>query len=255
MRIEKIRCEIKNPNPGRDAGVWVFLQYRPQHCPEISVQLVGAFLHAALNPPEHHFHETARDVVHQKIPGDGGLEARVLIDKLIGDQGVEAVLKIAEEELVALAGQKLQYVIVILLKVLEQMAEHGVGPVGVGVEAVGVARIGGGADNVAEEGFTQGPQQIVLGLEVGVEGGSAHVGGVDDLLHRDFVVAFFSQKASEGCKNSLLGFLLSSVHRLPFRTDGRYCSVMNRPPGLSLAVVLIPDTIKENKVFVIEFIV
>jgi hypothetical protein len=48
---------------------------------------------------------------------------------------------------------------------------------------------------------------------MGVEGGTAHVGGIDDVLHRDPAVAFLREKLIEGLKNGISGFLLSTIHK------------------------------------------
>jgi hypothetical protein len=45
-----------------------------------------------------------------------------------------------------------------------------------------------------------------------IEGGSADIGGIDNLLHRNLIVILFRQKRGKGTENGLSCFLLPSIH-------------------------------------------
>ena len=55
-------------------------------------------------------------------------------------------------------------------------------------------------------------QQRVLCLEMRIEGCSANIRPVDDLLHGDLRIAFLFQQPGEGPKDGLPGFSLPAVH-------------------------------------------
>ena len=59
------------------------------------------------------------------------------------------------------------------------------------IEAVGVGAVGCAAENMPEELFAQLFQQIILCLEVSVEGCPAYIRSVYDFLYRDPAIAFF----------------------------------------------------------------
>ena len=70
----------------------------------------------------------------------------------------------------------------------------------------------GAADDVPEQLFTQGLQQVVLGLEVVVKRGPPDIGRVDDLLHSDFPVALLRHEFAERREDRGPGLLLPPVH-------------------------------------------
>ena len=58
-----------------------------------------------------------------------------------------------------------------------------------------------------------------------VKGAAADIGGVDNFLNRDILVAFLLQQAAEGFKDRVAGFDLPPVHGPPFGTDDANCSI------------------------------
>ena len=74
--------------------------------------------------------------------------------------------------------------------------------------------------NVLKNFGTHRPKQLVLGLKMGIEGASADVGFVNDLLHGDVLVTFRLKKVGKCAENGSSCFLLTSVHRtfLPYKS-------------------------------------
>ena len=67
---------------------------------------------------------------------------------------------------------------------LQQVQEDGVGRPAIRVQSVRVRAIHRAADDMTEKLLTKSLEEIVLRLEVRVEGRASDVGAVDDLLHR-----------------------------------------------------------------------
>ena len=66
-------------------------------------------------------------------------------------------------------------------------------------------------EDVGAEGF----QQRILSCEMRIEGRSADIRSVYDLLHGDLRIAFLFQQPGEGPENRLPGFSLPAVHAFP----------------------------------------
>lgn len=84
-------------------------------------------------------------------------------------------------------------------------------------------------DDMPEQFFTQGFQQIILRFKMSIKGRSSHIGCVNNLLHRDLIVMLLRKQLCKCGENRISCFLLPSVHIfLPnnsqnlFRTE---CSV------------------------------
>ncbi len=107
---------------------------------------------------------------------------------------------------------------------LQEMQEDGVGRLAIRVQSVRVRAVHRAADDVAEKLLAQSLEEIVLRLEVRVEGRASDVGAVDDLLHRDLVVALLRCKIAESGKDCRPRLFLSSVHKspLPYRFVGMF---------------------------------
>ena len=97
--------------------------------------------------------------------------------------------------------------------------------------------------DMVENVRTHGAEQLILGLEVGIKGASADVGFVNDLLHCDVFKALLLQQAAKGPEDRVPGFLLSSVHRIPSRTNQRKCSVSYIRSILIVVIGLCSDRI------------
>ena len=111
---------------------------------------------------------------------------------------------------------------------LQEVQEDGVGRLAIRVQSVRVRAVHCAADDVAEKLLAQSLEEIVLRFEVRVEGRASDVGAVDDLLHRDLVVALFCRKLAESGKDRRLRLFLPSVHGIPLRrTNLLRCSVRN----------------------------
>ena len=65
---------------------------------------------------------------------------------------------------------------------------------------------------VVEQLLAHLPQELVLGLEMGIKGTAADVRLVDDVLNGDVPIASPVQQGGKGTKNRRPGLLLSSVH-------------------------------------------
>ena len=102
---------------------------------------------------------------------------------------------------------------------LQQVQEYGVRCIAIRVHPVRVRAVHRAADDVAEKLLTKSLEKIVLRLEVRVEGRASDIGAVDDLLHRDLVLALFRCKIAESGKYRRSRLFLSSVHKspLPYR--------------------------------------
>ena len=104
------------------AGRLASLQHRLDHRAEIPVQLLRGLPHPAPDPPEHHLHKAAGDVVDQEVLRDVQIGPPVLAYELLLDQLIQAVLEIPQEDLAALAGEQAEDVVLVLPQMLQQVA-------------------------------------------------------------------------------------------------------------------------------------
>ena len=56
--------------------------------------------------------------------------------------------------------------------------------------------------------------QIILSFEMAVEGTTADISCIDDILNADFFIACFGKQLDKGIDNCLPGLFLSSVHSM-----------------------------------------
>ena len=72
------------------------------------------------------------------------------------------------------------------------------------------------------------PQQVILGLEMGIECSAADIGLINDVLDRQPVITPFGDERGEGRIESLPGLSDTAIHRLrtlpchPFRSEHRW---------------------------------
>ena len=142
--------------------------------------------------------------------------------------GCHQILKITTEvlqkQIVILAGQQLEDLIIISLQMPEQMQKHRLA--GSAIKNMVMVRtfFQSIIKNMAEKLLAQSLEQIVLGFKMGIEGGSTYIGPLDNLPYRDLPKILLGQQFNKGAKNSISGFSLPSVHRF-LRTFLRNCSV------------------------------
>ena len=153
-------------------------------------------------------------MIHQKIFRQRLCVMKGDLLQLQADQMIEAVFEIAEEEVAALTGEQAQDIPVVLLQVLQQMEKDGSRRFSIGISPVGMGMVQSRADDVGKQLRAQFPEQVILGLKMGIEGGAPHVGSVDDLLHGDFVIALLGEQLTEGIKDRLSGLFLPPVHSI-----------------------------------------
>ena len=82
---------------------------------KIAVKLLRRLLPATSDPPQHHFHKAAGDVVDQKVLRNVGIRFSVLVDELGTYQLIQAVLEKAQEDFAALAGKQRNDILVVFL--------------------------------------------------------------------------------------------------------------------------------------------
>lgn len=115
----------------------------------------------------------------------------MVFQQVIGNQRGKAGFEIAEKEIGAFRREQVSHVVRVGLDVLQQVAEHRIrfawGHVGV----AGVVVIHDAVDDVVEKFVTHFFQQIIFGLEMGVERTAANIRPVDDVLNGDFGIGFF----------------------------------------------------------------
>lgn len=111
-----------------------------------------------------------------------------------------------------------------------------------------------GIKNMAKQFPAKLPEQIFLCFKMGIKGGSAHIGFLNDLLHGDMGKILFRQECSKGLKDSLPGFALSSVHN-NLRTFLENCSVANKKGHLYVATDGLFAMILLNNLFGNNYIV
>ena len=97
--------------------------------------------------------------------------------------------------------------VIVFLQVAEQVEKGRFG--GIAPEDLVILAAQG---NVLKQGVTQCFQQIVLGLEMGIKGGSADVRPGDNIPHGDLGVLLFGKQVDKRLKNGGFCFSLSSVH-------------------------------------------
>lgn len=185
------------------------------------------FRHFMVNPPPDSLRKGGGDVFYpeilRKLRGfTGGKKG-----KLIPDQSEQAGSEVGQEQVVVPAGEQIQNMIVVFLQMPEQMQENRVRGIAVKNMLVILVVSIHGIKNMAEKFVTQFFEQMILRLEMGIEGGSADVRPGDDLPDGDPVEILFRKKFGKRLKNGLSGFSLSSVHKT-LHTIYRKCSVWNR---------------------------
>ena len=68
--------------------------------------------------------------------------------------------------------------------------------------------------------LAKGFEQVFLGLKMGIEGSTTHIGPFNDLSNGDVLHVFFRKQIGECSENGFPGFFLPSVH-----TFSPICSV------------------------------
>jgi len=101
---------------------------------------------------------------------------------------------------------------IVFLQVTEQVKEHRFSAAAIKNVAMLVVRIKLGVEEMAEQFFAEGFEQIILGLEMGIEGGSADICFFDDLAHGDVVIIRSGKEFRKGMKDRFSGFSLSPIH-------------------------------------------
>ena len=79
---------------------FAMLENRLDHGAKAAVEIFGRHLPAALDPPQCHFNEAARDVVDEKILRHGGIFPSMR-DDVQAHELLQAVLEIAQEDVAA----------------------------------------------------------------------------------------------------------------------------------------------------------
>ena len=97
--------------------------------------------------------------------------------------------EIIEEQTVILRREQVENASVVLPQVTEEVEKHRVLCPSAGTGHLTQS----GVRDVAEQVGAEVTEQVLLGLEMGVEGGAAHVGGVEDVLHRNLVIVFLGK--------------------------------------------------------------
>ena len=126
---------------------------------------------------------------------------------------------------------------------LQEVQEYGVRCIAIRVQSVRVRAIHRAADDVTEKLLAQSLEEIVLRLEVRVEGRASDVGAVDDLLHRDLVVALLRCKLAESGKDRRPRLFLSSVHKSP--SPYKFIEMFRKKRGASIIRCFLADVCLE----------
>lgn len=185
-----------------------------------------------LQPPAHRFGKAADRVVQAVIAGNIAVCTKFPVEYL-----VEIFPEIPHEYFAAFAGKKSADALLLFFQVVENVREPVAKTVVTG-KIVLVLRQYFMGENVFKNVASYCPEQFVLGLEVGVEGGSADVGFVDDILNGQRGIALPLQQIGERPENRRPCLALSSVHILSinpsFGTVYLFCSVSYIPTELPL---------------------
>ena len=94
-------------------------------------------------------------------------------------------------------------------------------------------------ENMFKDPGTECFQQGVLRFKMRIEGGSADIGQIYDLLNGDPRIALFLQQLRKSPENGLLALSLPAVHALPPEQLYRICSVSNES-GFLIIVGICP---------------
>jgi len=113
---------------------------------------------------------------------------------------------------------------VVCLQMAEQVQKNRVGRIAGEEMPVVAGRAARPVENMAEEVFAERLQQLILGFEVRVKGGTAHIRLRNDLAHGDLPEILVGKKSDQCGKDRLPCFSLPSVHEC-LRTFFRNCSV------------------------------
>lgn len=153
-------------------------------------------------------------MINPETLGQSGALSAFKQRKLADDEIPQTVFEVAQKKLVIPAGQQLQNMVVVSLQMLKQVQKDRIG--GIAVKKVPVLRSSGvsGIKDVAEELLAEFFQEKVLGLKMGIEGGTAYISPVDDLAYGDLSEIFFGEQVYQSGEDGFPGFSLSSIHKI-----------------------------------------
>ena len=154
-------------------------------------------------------------MVDEELPGHAG-EGRLLgLGDPLAEKAVEIGLEVLEEQVAALAGEDPDDVFLAVPQVVQDVGEDCLGGTAGEGKIMGTLHHQAAGNDVCKNVGAHFLKQVVLGLEMGVKGGAAHIGLVDDVLDGDLVIAFPGEQGAEGAEDRCPGLLLPSVHGGP----------------------------------------
>ena len=152
-------------------------------------------------------------MVDEELPGHAG-EGRLLgLGDPLAEKAVEIGLEVLEEQVAALAGEDADDVLLAVPQMVQDVGEDCLGGTAGEGKIMGTLHHQAAGNDVCKNVGAQLLEQIVLGLEVGVKGGAAHVGLVNDVLYGDLAVTLPGQELAERAEDRRPGFLLPSVQK------------------------------------------
>lgn len=165
------------------------------------------------DPPLNHIDKAAGYVVDQEIPGYRGEGWLLRLGDPLTEQAVEISFEILEKKIPAFTGKDADNVFLAVPQMEENVGDDVRGGAAGQGEVMRRLYIEAAGDDMIKNVGTQFLEQVVLGLKVGVKGGAAHIGLVNDVLHGDLAVTFAGEKLAEGAEDRRPGFLLPSVQK------------------------------------------
>lgn len=163
---------------------------RINYCLEAGCQFFRRFLPVSSDPPLYHFYETSGNMIQKEI-------LRYLrracpsLKEQGNDEPVQAVLEIAEENITAVRGEKIAYMIGIVINMLQQMAEYRIRDARIIFGITGLVIMHDPFDDMVKELTAHLFQKAVLRFEMGVESAPADICPVDNILNRNLMVCLF----------------------------------------------------------------
>lgn len=186
-------------------------QQRPDGGHEIGGHRFRALGHAAFDPILDDIDKACGDVVQQEISGDIGISRQFLQPG--GHEIADIFPEVAQKQFAALAGKHTGDVLAVFVQVPENVGHHIHRRFCTHQLVAELCHVPGADDHMVKNIGAQLPQQIILGFEMGIEGGAAHICGINNVLHCDTAVAFLGKQPVEGLENGISGFLLATIHK------------------------------------------
>ena len=151
-------------------------------------------------------------MVFPEVPGQFKAFLRLKQRKMAFNKLLKIIAEISQEKLVISRTEQNKNVVVIIFYVLQQMKENRLRASAVENMSVVMSGVAFRVEYMAEKLFAVFLEQKILGFKMGVKGGSAYVGALNNFSHRYLIEVFTGKQFGEGRKNSLPCFPLSSVH-------------------------------------------